>query len=61
MVKNIDEMLSAFSTIMSDHNDKFLPKRKSDYKFINPPLWMDRANKSAIIKRRKSCNCYKFS
>ena len=50
--KSVDEMWTIFSKIMSDGMDKFIPKRKSDDRFFNPPLWMDRNTKSAIIKKR---------
>ena len=59
--KNIDQMWTCFSTIMSEHIDKLIPKRKTHHKFVNPPLWMDRATKSIIIKNRKAWIRYKFS
>jgi hypothetical protein len=46
---------------MSEHIDKFIPKRKADRKFVNPPLWMDRATKSTIIKKRKAWIRYRLS
>ncbi|CAC5390072.1 unnamed protein product [Mytilus coruscus] len=46
---------------MSEKIDRFIPKKKTDRKFISPPLWMDRATKSAIVKKRKSWKNYKYS
>ena len=54
-------MWTIFSKIMSDGMDKCIPKRKSDDRFFNPPLWMDRNTKSVIIKKRKSWKSYKYS
>ncbi|VDI31342.1 Hypothetical predicted protein [Mytilus galloprovincialis] len=59
--KNINEMWKCFSSVMSDNLDRFIPKKKTDRKFISPPLWMDRATKSAIVKKRKSWKKYKYS
>ncbi|CAG2209440.1 unnamed protein product [Mytilus edulis] len=54
-------MWKCFSSVMSDNIDRFIPKKKTDRKFISPPLWMDRATKSAIVKKRKSWKKYKYS
>ncbi|VDI09133.1 Hypothetical predicted protein [Mytilus galloprovincialis] len=59
--KSINEMWKCFSSVMSDNIDRFIPKKKTDRKFISPPLWMDRATKSAIVKKRKSWKKYKYS
>ena len=59
--KSVDEMWTCFNDIMSDRMNQYIPKKKINNTFINPPLWMDRATKAAIIKKRKSWKHYKYS
>jgi membrane-bound lytic murein transglycosylase MltF len=41
--------------------EKKTPKKSSNNKFINPPLWMDGKTKVAILKKRRAWKKYSYA
>ncbi|CAG2250997.1 unnamed protein product [Mytilus edulis] len=59
--KSIEQIWNIFKSKLSQCIEKYIPKRRHCNKFTNPPMWMDRRTKSAIIKKRRAWKKYQFS
>ncbi|CAG2209250.1 unnamed protein product [Mytilus edulis] len=59
--QSIEQIWNIFKSKLSQCIEKYIPKRRHCNKFTNPPMWMDRRTKSAIIKKRRAWKKYQFS
>lgn len=59
--KTVEEMWNTFKTKLINGISKYIPKRRLNRKFIQPPLWMDRSAREAIVNKRKKWKRYKYS
>ncbi|CAG2206649.1 unnamed protein product [Mytilus edulis] len=48
--QSIEQIWNIFKSKLNQCIEKYIPKRKHCNKFKNPPMWMDRRTKSALIK-----------
>jgi hypothetical protein len=59
--QSVDEMWNTFKSKLYDSMEKKTPKKSSNNKFINPPLWMDGKTKVAILKKRRAWKKYSYA
>jgi hypothetical protein len=60
--KNVEEeMWNIFKSKLHNSMENHIPKRRHDNRFTNPPLWMDKNAKLAIINKRRAWRKYKYS
>lgn len=59
--KEVDEMWTIFKSKLFTSMDKHIPKKRPDNKFFNPPLWMNRQTKSAVLKKRRAWKRYHYA
>ena len=59
--KDINETWNIFKNKLFDSIDEHIPKKRPDNKFFNPPLWMDRQTKAAVLKKRRAWKRYQYA
>lgn len=59
--KNVKETWNIFKSKLHNSMENHIPKRRYDNRFTNPPLWMDKNTKLAIINKRRAWRKYKSS
>ena len=59
--QSVDEMWNTFKSKLYDSMEQYIPKKSSNNKFMNPPLWMDGKTKVAILKKHRAWKKYSYA